>query len=340
MSTEFPAAGQLRFLPGVSRTFALTIPKLPATLSGVVANAYLLCRIVDTIEDDPTMPLPKKRHFANQFIAVLHGDEEPLRFAADLVPVLSPQIPREERELISATDQVVGYTRTLTTDQQIAMRRCVSLMADGMIDFQACSSTSGLPDLATLNRYCYHVAGVVGEMLNRLFVLHSPEIARRDGSLSARAFSLGQALQMTNIVKDLRTDLSRGVCWLPRSVFRKHGFDLEELESGRRPPTGFETGLHELLNVSCDHLRRGLEYCALLPKTEKGIRTFCLWPMAMSLLTLRKIRKDPDFYTRRGVKISRQSVKISGFLCETLSSHDRLLAYLFHRLGGATHGTR
>ena len=56
MSTEFPAAGQLRFLPGVSRTFALTIPKLPATLSGVVANAYLLCRIVDTIEDDPTMP--------------------------------------------------------------------------------------------------------------------------------------------------------------------------------------------------------------------------------------------------------------------------------------------
>ena len=39
-------------LPQVSRTFALTIPQLPAPLHGPVANAYLLCRIADTIEDD------------------------------------------------------------------------------------------------------------------------------------------------------------------------------------------------------------------------------------------------------------------------------------------------
>ena len=39
-------------LPGVSRTFALTIPVLPGRLAEVVANAYLLCRLADTIEDD------------------------------------------------------------------------------------------------------------------------------------------------------------------------------------------------------------------------------------------------------------------------------------------------
>ena len=35
-------------LPGVSRTFALTIPQLPEPLRVPVTNAYLLCRIADT----------------------------------------------------------------------------------------------------------------------------------------------------------------------------------------------------------------------------------------------------------------------------------------------------
>ena len=43
---------QADILEGVSRTFALTIPALPKGLSEVVANAYLLCRLADTIEDD------------------------------------------------------------------------------------------------------------------------------------------------------------------------------------------------------------------------------------------------------------------------------------------------
>ena len=46
-------AFQAQMLSGVSRTFALTIPQLPAGLCRVVSNAYLLCRIVDTIEDEP-----------------------------------------------------------------------------------------------------------------------------------------------------------------------------------------------------------------------------------------------------------------------------------------------
>jgi farnesyl-diphosphate farnesyltransferase len=43
---------QARILPEVSRTFALTIPQLDVRLRTVIANAYLLCRIADTIEDE------------------------------------------------------------------------------------------------------------------------------------------------------------------------------------------------------------------------------------------------------------------------------------------------
>ena len=48
-------AYQDEILPHVSRTFALTIPQLPAALRTPVTSAYLLCRIADTIEDEPAL---------------------------------------------------------------------------------------------------------------------------------------------------------------------------------------------------------------------------------------------------------------------------------------------
>jgi hypothetical protein len=45
-------AYQDHILALVSRTFALTTPQLPAGLRSVVGNAYLLCRVADTIEDE------------------------------------------------------------------------------------------------------------------------------------------------------------------------------------------------------------------------------------------------------------------------------------------------
>ena len=53
---------QMALLEGVSRTFALTIPQLPESLCRAVANAYLLCRIVDTIEDEISLTPAQKRN--------------------------------------------------------------------------------------------------------------------------------------------------------------------------------------------------------------------------------------------------------------------------------------
>src|ERR1700676_5644188 len=51
---------QDQILPHVSRTFALTIPQLPPALSVPVTSAYLLCRIADTIEDEPALSAPER----------------------------------------------------------------------------------------------------------------------------------------------------------------------------------------------------------------------------------------------------------------------------------------
>ena len=51
---------QHRILQQVSRTFALTIPQLPPDLYRLVSNAYLLCRIADTIEDESALSAEEK----------------------------------------------------------------------------------------------------------------------------------------------------------------------------------------------------------------------------------------------------------------------------------------
>lgn len=155
---------QSHFLQGVSRTFALTIPQLPGRLHRVVANAYLLCRIADTIEDDPALDSQQTRVFAERFIEVVAGTAEPEPFAADLGPLLSVHSLPEERELIRHTPRVIRITRSFNAAQQAALVTCVRVMSRGMAEFQQNASRAGLADLRELDRYCYHVAGVVGEI--------------------------------------------------------------------------------------------------------------------------------------------------------------------------------
>ena len=119
-------------LQGVSRTFALTIPELPSPLSRVVANAYLLCRIADTIEDDKHLPFEEKRRLSERFIRVVAAEDSAESFAADLYPRLSPTATEAEHDLIKHTPAVIRITHSFNTRQRAALERCIRIMADGM----------------------------------------------------------------------------------------------------------------------------------------------------------------------------------------------------------------
>src|SRR5881409_751629 len=87
---------QSEMLEGVSRTFALTIPQLPAELCRVVSNAYLLCRIVDTIEDEPSLSGARKDYFCRQFLRTLESARNAESFSCQLCASLSSGTPPAE----------------------------------------------------------------------------------------------------------------------------------------------------------------------------------------------------------------------------------------------------
>src|SRR5215468_2316387 len=105
-------------LPAVSRTFALTIPELPAGLRTSVTNAYLLCRIADTIEDEPALSPAASLHFLQRFVGVLYGHQPAAALARDLVPQLSRQTLQAEADLVANMERVVRVTNRLDGPQR------------------------------------------------------------------------------------------------------------------------------------------------------------------------------------------------------------------------------
>ena len=321
-------ACQDRLLPRVSRTFALTIPQLPRDLRRVVTNAYLLCRAADTIEDDAALDLAQKRRFATTFVEVVAGRADPGAFSAEICPLLSPQTIEAEHDLMRDLSLVVSVTRTLPALRRAAIERCIRIMCDGMHRFQADVGLDGLPTQADLDRYCYHVGGVVGEMLTELFCDHSPDISRRRDELARLAVSFGQGLQMTNILKDQWEDRARGVCWLPREVFRRRDLDLSRLAPGLGGEA-YHKAMHELLGVAHLHLRSALDYTLRIPSNEPGIRRFCFWAIHLAVCTLGNIRRRPDFASGAEIKVSRRCVANTILLTKLAGGNDLLLRGLF-----------
>ena len=325
-------AYQDRILPHVSRTFALTIPQLPGGLRTSVANAYLLCRIADTIEDEPTIAPAESLLYLERFTAVVAGREPAAALGAELAPKLSRWTLEAERELVANMDTVVRITAALPERQRKALQRCVASMSHGMHQFQRTASLAGVPTLADMDSYCYYVAGVVGDMLTELFCSYSPDIERNRAQLRPLGLSFAQGLQMVNILKDQWEDRARGACWLPQDVFARHGVDLRSLSLEHRD-RGYEPALLELVGVAHAHLRNALEYTLLMPARETGIRRFCLWAIGLAVLTLRRIAANPEFREGSEVKVSRRTVAATLAASNLAVRSNGALRLLFNQAG-------
>ena len=332
-----PYQGDLQYqaciLPGVSRTFALTIPVLPGRLAEVVANAYLLCRLADTIEDDIGLDNEQKSEFHRRFVAVVEGGDNADAFAAALSPLLSSRVLPAERDLVANAAKVIRVTHGLSAKEQDALLRCVTLMCSGMPEFQRNKSLRGLRDIDEMSAYCYVVAGVVGEMLTELFCVHCPELRAKREEMMRLAVSFGQGLQMTNILKDIWDDRQAGTCWLPRSAFMSGEFELERLDE-LHETEAFQAGIEELISVAHRHLRNALDYTCNIPSREVGMRRFCLWALGLAVLTLRKIHANPGFTSGDQVKVSRRAVRATVLATNLVLRSNRGLRLLFEFAAG------
>ncbi|RKH42103.1 phytoene/squalene synthase family protein [Corallococcus llansteffanensis] len=321
-------------LPRVSRTFALNIPLLPAPLDLAVTVAYLLCRIADTLEDEALGALQAGLLDELAGLVALGPDWEARArsFSRRAGLALGGGAPVAEAELVSGTPMVLETLASLPPWVHPHVARCVRTMTGGMNHIQQAygggGGVRGLPDLHALSLYCYYVAGVVGEMLTGLFLASSPWVAPRKARLVPRAVAFGRALQLTNILKDVREDLDRGRCWLPWDRMAAHGLEPATLVLPGHRAQAVDL-MDELVVVARRELDVALEYSLALPTEEPGLRLFCLYPLFFAVLTLNVLEGNPAVFDPAPVKIGRDAVRSLMLLTQERVASDAALRELY-----------
>lgn len=213
-----------------SRTFALSIPMLPQPTRAHVAIAYLVFRIIDTLEDAVHWSTAHRLRALAEMKALLGSlDPEQGQLVATRWLEQPPLDHEGYLELLAATPRVLEELRALPEPARASIVRHALRSAAGMSVFVDQSDASGhlrLQTLDDLRDYCYAVAGVVGEMLTDLFLLGRPELAGVARELRDRAVRFGEGLQLVNILKDVNADAAAGRIFLPASVPLRAVFDL------------------------------------------------------------------------------------------------------------------
>ena len=296
-----------------SRSFAAVIMELNPELQTAVAIFYLVLRALDTIADDMTIEHDLKVDLLRNFDQKLELENWSFDGCAPterdrVVLVDFPCIQREYSKLKP------GYQKVI--------KEITNKMGNGMADYinDENFNLNGVQTVRDYDRYCYYVAGLVGDGLTQLFVLAgfaSPsllETVRAKGgsyaddaddknALSSSKFSLyesmGLFLQKTNIIRDYAEDLSDGRSFWPKEIWSQYATNLTDFQKPEETTKGVYCVNHLVLNA-LEHVRDVLSYLASI--SEQSCFQFCAIPQVMAIATLALVFNNPQIL-HKNVKI-------------------------------------
>jgi 15-cis-phytoene synthase len=174
---------------------ALAFILLPRPKRDAMSALYAFCREVDDVADDESVPAEQRR-------IQLAAWREDIR-----------------RTVENQTPQFVINQEFSPIIQQFHLP--YALFDELIKGCEMDLDTKRYENYEQLELYCYRVASVVGLLSIDIFGYQNP--ACRD-----YAIHLGKALQLTNILRDVRTDAERGRIYLPQSELEQ--FDVREKE--------------------------------------------------------------------------------------------------------------
>jgi phytoene synthase len=175
---------------------ALAFVLLPKPKRDAMSVLYAFCREVDDVADDQSEPLPARRArlaaWRQEVRRACDGGDPSFPVARELQPVIA-----RYRLPFDSFDQLI---RGVEMDLDI----------------------NRYQTFADLEQYCYRVASVVGLLSVEIF-------GYQDSACRDYAIHLGKALQLTNILRDVRADAERGRIYLPQSELQRHQVSSEEI---------------------------------------------------------------------------------------------------------------
>jgi farnesyl-diphosphate farnesyltransferase len=322
----------------VSRSFAVVVSVLEEPLRSYMASAYLLCRVIDNIEDC-TAPIDWKKARFQEISQML---DEP-KLAHEILKTWNGEVwdglTEDEKNIMSCEDglplwqifsqfpdevmKIIGYWA-------LQMVEGMSHVQDSAYPpkFVTFDGVQVLADYQDYNHYCYIVAGTVGNLATDLVTLHYQLTGTVAEQLLSYSQACGRGLQKTNIVKDFTTDRERGICYLPDEWLREVGYTPLFLRGATR-----EWNQKILLDVLAE-LKDATEYTLALPYEANGYRIsslLCLLP-ALQTILLAAQNERALFTAGHPTKISHQTFAQCILDARTLSNNNRLILEYYQQI--------
>ncbi len=302
---EKPQGGKIRpheMLRAVSRTFALSIERLPSELRDMVATAYLLFRVSDCLEDNESLVSDHKAELLRIWARVL-TDSMPVSSLTGEIIHLDKSDP--EVYVAQHAGQLLDGLRRFPQPIQEIITNHVNQTSLGMARWQEIGPE--VKNEEEMDDYMDQVAGRVGYLLTDLFAWYSPVIMERKEKLLPLSRHFGLALQTVNIIRGLRKDYDRGWVYIPRTFYEPLGLTRDDLFDAENAVKVLRI-IDRLADKAETHLLYGLDYIMSLPKWLHGIRLACMWPLLFAVRTLAISRNNIDVILDE-TKITRSEVK-------------------------------
>lgn len=290
-----------RHLDRVSRSFAYCISQLEAPMRSWVSMTYLICRILDTVEDAPWKKLNLQLRQFGEFDSFLF--ERP---RAEIIGSwrenFPDQIPEGEKLLLLDSGLIFEDLHGVPVQVRGIIQEMVATMSAGMQYYSQLREERGqlrLLDLNEVNQYCFFVAGIVGETLARLLRLLEPQHISEDTkhSFVLEAHHFGLFLQKINLLKD----------------------QLKDEDEGRF----FVYSRSELKQSLAENAFGAWQFLTRLPLHQRGFRLFCAQSLFLGLASLpwtdksfskKSFFKIPRWSTLRLFESLRQNIDDNQFL--------------------------
>jgi len=156
------------------------------------------------------------------------------------------------------------------------------------------------PTHADLRLYCRQVAGAVGMLAMPIFAADDP---RADGETSAAiAVTLGEALQLTNILRDLGDDAARGRLYLPRELLEANGVTARTPDALLADPK-LPAACRDLAATADARFQRAR---ALLDTVSPATARPCRLMLEMYARLLRRLRENDWRHPERRLSIPKR----------------------------------
>jgi farnesyl-diphosphate farnesyltransferase len=289
-------------LLAVSRTFALSIERLPLILRDAVTMAYLLLRVSDCLEDNDLLAAARKAELLRLWAQVL-SDSTPVASLTSAIVHLDESNP--EVYVAQHAGQLLEQVRQLPPGIQEIIISHVNQTSLGMARWQ--DHGPEVHNEEEMDDYMDQVAGRVGYLLTDLFAWYLPVVMERKAKLLPLSRHFGLGLQTVNIIRGLRKDYDRGWVYVPRTFYEPLGLTRDSLLA-QENASKISQMIDQLANKAETHLQYGLSYITSLPRWQHGIRLACMWPLLFAVKTLAISRNNINVVLTEA-KITRAEVK-------------------------------